>query len=456
MPVPPLLEQTAPLSLSTAWRQHGSLLLRLTLVPLLVNCKPSEAFLSLYLTQPVAEGGKGLTEAQLNEEVWPYDTYGAFALLLPAGYLAEVLGYRSVILLGLLCREATRALLLFGEGVGCMAAMQVAYAAAGAALTVFFAYVLTATAPEVRAAATSSALVAYHAGNVLGSVLGSVLRPLVPLRALFYISWGSTSLGMLCFALLPPSVHAAPPSLASLLRRHGPRAVAAELRELYAPGLVRLWLLWWCLGFAAHHILGNYYQMQLLERATPAQRAAFGYVEAGLEAAMLVGSLGAALAPRAALRRDAAVLGVGGALTAACLLLTLALRSPPGMALAATLNCVAFGALAFQQACGTVAIAAALRGRPRFSVVLTTNTFAALGVAMLAQKVAAAYHAGTSAHYWMAIGAVSLLAVGCAAVHAATPPPKSGAEVEGTERDELDEGEALGQMQSTVASRGSR
>ena len=205
-----LLHEAAPLSLSAAWRQHGSLLLRLSLVPLLVNCKPSEAFLTVYLKQPVADGGKGLTDAQLNEQVWPYDTYGAFALLLPAGYMAEVAGYRTVILLGLVCREATRALLLFGEGVGCMAVMQVTYAAAGTALTVFFAYVLTATAPELRAAATSSTLVAYHAGNVLGSVLGSVLRPHLSLRALFYISWGSTSAGMLSFALLPPSVHPAP------------------------------------------------------------------------------------------------------------------------------------------------------------------------------------------------------------------------------------------------------
>lgn len=148
-----------------------------------------------------------------------------------------------MILLGLICREATRALLIFGEGVGCMALMQLTYAASGAALVCFFAYVLTATAPELRAAATSSALVALHAGNVLGSVLGSVLQPHLPLRALFYISWGTTSLGMLCFALLPPSVHPAPPSLASVFRRRGPSAVLAELRALFAPRLVRLWLL---------------------------------------------------------------------------------------------------------------------------------------------------------------------------------------------------------------------
>lgn len=214
---------------------------------------------------------------------------------------------------------------------------------------------------------------------------------------------------------------------------------------LYAPGLARLWLLWWCLGYAAHHVLGNYFQMQLIERATPAEGAAFGFVEAAIEAAMLVGSLCCAFAPRAALRRDAALLSAGASLAAACLLLTLLLRSPPGMALAAALNCLAFGLLAFQQACGTVAIAVALRGAPRFSVVLTTNTFAALGVAMLAQKVAAACHAGTSAHYWMAFGGVSLLAVVCCAVFVGAPSPKSEAEGASLE----DEGEAMGHVQGT-------
>ena len=112
------------------------------------------------------------------------------------------------------------------------------------------------------------------------------------------------------------------------------------------------------------------------------------------------------------------MLCIGSALCAGCLALTLLLREPPGtgMLVVATLNCIAFGLLALQQACGTVAIAAALRGRPRYAVVLTTNAFAALGVAMLAQQIATACHAGTSAHYWMAVGAMALLALACGAV----------------------------------------
>ena len=127
------------------------------------------------------------------------------------------------------------------------------------------------------------------------------------------------------------------------------------------------------------------------------------------------------------------MLSLGSALCAGCLALTLLLREPPGtgMLVVATLNCIAFGLLALQQACGTVAIAAALRGRPRYAVVLTTNAFAALGVAMLAQQIATACHAGTSAHYWMAVGAMALLALACGAVFAGAAAHKEGEE--GTE-----------------------
>ena len=371
----------------------------------LINCKPSEPFLALYLTRD-----KGLSEATLDVDVWPYATHGAFAFLLPLGAAAEVLGYRSVILLGLLCREATRALLLFGEGTATMATMQLFYAAATGATTVYFAYILTAVPPELRAAATACAFVAFHTGNVCGSVLGSLLMPLVQLPTLFFISWGFTSAGALAFLLLPAPLQAAPPSLAALLCRDGPRAVAAELCELYGADLQRLWLLWWCTGYAAWNIVANYYQMQLLGLASGADdERAFGFIEAGLEAAMVLGSACAALMPAPTFRADAAHLCVGALGVAGCLGATLLRSPPPTLASTAALNAAALGGLAFQQARGTVAAAAAIGGRRRYSVVLTANAFLALGGAMLAQQVASAFGAGTAAHYWMAIGAMLLL-----------------------------------------------
>jgi hypothetical protein len=38
---------------------------------------------------------KGLTETQLDNTVWPADTYATFAFMIPVGLLAEAAGYRA-------------------------------------------------------------------------------------------------------------------------------------------------------------------------------------------------------------------------------------------------------------------------------------------------------------------------------------------------------------------------
>jgi hypothetical protein len=95
-----------------------------TLIPLWfvsfwLNCKPSEPYLAKYLME-----WKGLSEDQLNHDVWPWSTYGALIFMLPVGLLAEVVGYRPTIFCGLFCRELTRGLLVFATGVFWMAVMQ--------------------------------------------------------------------------------------------------------------------------------------------------------------------------------------------------------------------------------------------------------------------------------------------------------------------------------------------
>ena len=200
-------------------------LVLLAAVGFCINCQPSEPWLSQYLVD-----GKGLTDQQLDDDVWPYDTYGAFLFMLPVGLLAESVGYRPVIFGGLCCREATRLLLLFGEGVrarpgalivaparlvsprlvcggtrllrsgaearvrrrdrpclgphpghplpsarpACqaMAAMQLTYAAATCVNTVYFAYVYMVLEPHQFKLGTAVIMSAYHFGNVVGSLVG--------------------------------------------------------------------------------------------------------------------------------------------------------------------------------------------------------------------------------------------------------------------------------------------
>ena len=106
--------------------------------------------------------------------------FGSFLLLLPAGLAAEHFGSRRVIFCGLLCREATRVLLILGEGVPAMAAMQLSYAGAVAVDAVYFAHIFAAAPPSAYAALTSIVYAAYHGGNVLGSLLGQGALALWP------------------------------------------------------------------------------------------------------------------------------------------------------------------------------------------------------------------------------------------------------------------------------------
>eukprot|EP00954_Amorphochlora_amoebiformis_P006353 496876-Amorphochlora_amoeboformis.AAC.1 len=63
--------------------------LGLCLVGFFINCQPSEPFLTRFLIED-----KGLTEDQLDNEVWPYNTYGSFFFLLPVGFVAEIYGLK--------------------------------------------------------------------------------------------------------------------------------------------------------------------------------------------------------------------------------------------------------------------------------------------------------------------------------------------------------------------------
>ncbi len=76
-----------------------------------------------------------LSGAQLDNVLWPADAFGSFALLLPVGLLGDACGLKVAVGAGLLCREATRVILLFGQGLAWMAAAQFTFAAASCANT---------------------------------------------------------------------------------------------------------------------------------------------------------------------------------------------------------------------------------------------------------------------------------------------------------------------------------
>lgn len=236
---------------------------------------------------------QGLSEAQLDDLVWPIDTYASLVCLLFVGFLAEMVSYRVAILLGLACRQATRLLLLFSSGLLPMQLMQATYACATSVEAVYFAYPYVVVEPKHFLVATVAVRASVHLGNAVGSGLGQLLVSVwhVELRTLFFISWAFTSIGVLSFALLPcPRKHTIEQSVAPAWLRDG-GSVFIDLVRVYegqvSTGSVfnsplALWSAWWVMGTATSQVFINY-QQNLLYASDP--HAPFGLVAVGMEIA---------------------------------------------------------------------------------------------------------------------------------------------------------------------------
>jgi len=337
---------------------EAPLWLRLALLGFLLNMKPSEPFLTDYLLNV-----KNFTDTELAVDVWPWSTFGAFIFLLPFGVLAELIGSRAVIFIGILCREVTRVMLIYSSSLSAMAIMQIAYGAGVAGDAIYFAYVFAVAPPSQYAWLTSVVLAAYHAGNVIGAVAGQCLVWTLPSWAadetpLFFISWTTVSLGLVAFWWLPPAARALPPSLASVLLKTGPRATLVELAKLWRPLESRRWLLWFLLAGPGDAVIGNYFQLQLAQ--TSAADVPYGALEAAIELGLVCGALLAVPAARLVRTYPSTFLFWTSLCRAAALSLAALGASARIAWIPFALNVVASAIYALQRAAGSSAIAAAV------------------------------------------------------------------------------------------------
>eukprot|EP00039_Didymoeca_costata_P027023 m.17240 g.17240 ORF g.17240 m.17240 type:complete len:448 (+) comp5955_c0_seq1:156-1499(+) len=252
-----------------------------------ISFQPSEPYLTRYLQEV-----KNISGSDLDNYVWPWDVYGTFISLPVLGLLAESIGYRIVVGVGLCFREATRLLLLYGSGVQMMAAMQGTYAFATTANTILNALLYTVVGKESFASSTAMLLACQHIGHLIASGVGEALVDAGhPLVTLFYISWGSTSLALIiftifCFTVKP--TEEPPPSLAKLVVKDGFYPTFLDLGSLYKSKEVLWWSGWWVLVYSQYYIIVNYYQNVFQEVD---KHANLGVAEIVIEAAAMLGSL---------------------------------------------------------------------------------------------------------------------------------------------------------------------
>mmetsp|Transcript_3 Transcript_3/g.6 ORF Transcript_3/g.6 Transcript_3/m.6 type:complete len:283 (-) Transcript_3:170-1018(-) len=252
------------------------------------------------------------------------------------------------------------------------------------------------------------------------------------LTTLFYISWGFTTLGLVCFVLfLPPPTRDPPPSLASLLlksnsrgrasveakeqredgvedvvaeERGGCREVWNELSVLYTGNRLIQWSVFWMVMYGMNQMIGNYYQNQIYAIDPDAK---FGYLEAAMEALAVLGALGAYRSAEFVSRATGAIIFLGSAATGLCYLLATSISD---LIAVATLNVIPMGIYGYMITLASALIALdALT--PRYAVAFSINTFISLGLATIIQQIAALMEATTNGYYVIAAIASFVLAL---------------------------------------------
>lgn len=204
----------------------------------LMSFKPSEPFLTNYLIDV-----KGMTDPIVSDKIYPVWTYSYLAFLLPAGILSHAFGARTVAAIGFAARLATRGILLWGEGIPAMQAMQVTFGLASACEPAFYSCAYAALPRKYFQRVTGAMQGAMLAGHLAAGLIGqSIVSSGADLRILFIISAISVTLATIVYvacATLPQmnihyhlAAHAPPSSSPSSgADEEAPTTTSIELRE---------------------------------------------------------------------------------------------------------------------------------------------------------------------------------------------------------------------------------
>jgi hypothetical protein len=144
----------------------------------------------------------------VNDQIYPVWTYTYLPLLFVSAPLAELIGYRQVIIIGTMCRVGTRVLLLVGTGTAAMQVMEALYAGGSVAEIVLSAYVFRVVSPSAYEAGIGATQAAYFASHVLSGVLGDLMTQAMDgqLEPTFWVSLATVSAAaILAVACLPRS-----------------------------------------------------------------------------------------------------------------------------------------------------------------------------------------------------------------------------------------------------------
>ncbi|KAL4237195.1 hypothetical protein ACF0H5_005575 [Mactra antiquata] len=132
--------------------------------------RPSEAFLTLYLTGP----WKNLTIEQVSNEIYPWWTYWYLIWLVPVFLLTDFLRYKPILVLDGLAFIGTWALLLWAQGVTAMKLVEVLYGLVTAGEIAYFSYLYVEVPKQHYKKISSFTRAATLLGKFLSFLLGQL------------------------------------------------------------------------------------------------------------------------------------------------------------------------------------------------------------------------------------------------------------------------------------------
>ena len=401
----------------------------LCLIGFLFSFKPSEPFLTHFLHE-----SKGLSSEQVDDEVYPVWSYAFLACILPVGLASAAFGVRRVVMVGFAARLATRALLLWGQGVFAMQVMQFCFGLASATEALFMALIYRMLPPrntQIFRTFTGRIQASLLAGHLCAGGLGQYLYDAgYGLQSLFYISAGSVAVASVMFCFIPLRPYgvipreegeeeeeqaqpqaapaaavrtggglslndsapvASPPTPVSAWREswtdilfaRGLRSLALELLVEYRRPGVLLWSAWWAASWCVVELVLNYNTTLFYDRDPNVDND--GTVVASGRGAAAIAALLPAVLMRSAPAGIAAMILVvlWDAVGSVLLFLSASLPS----VLSAYLLFIAFYAwMSFLYSLASGALACLVSTPERTGLVFTFNAFVSLVVQVVTQS----------------------------------------------------------------------
>jgi len=217
----------------------------------LFSFDPSEPFLVDYFTNV-----KGISPEVVYQDIFPYWTYSYFAFLFIFGILGEFIGYKLIIIIGMIGKILTIAILLTTNKLFYLILEQVTDGLSYSAYIVFLAYIYFSLDSSEYQKMSCRVNAGYLVGVVSSGLLGQLLVQKLPLVSLLSISCGTNVLALI---------------LAFTFTNHKSQQIFSikeiftDLINTYKNTDIVRWYIWSGIAISIHQIVLTYWQSLFLQ-----------------------------------------------------------------------------------------------------------------------------------------------------------------------------------------------